>query len=362
MGRRGIDVAVGKDTSVLGGRAELGGQMLWVTTGFRDIGELCKGFADRVENGSLILYGSGHYGEGASVSFGIQLADGSVAVEGFGKVIGCVDCGAERPLETRFDVVVEVHNLRGRHGAEFEAMLRGQGSPADASAVSQDGGPLLVCRRTYGLRVFLTLVLAPATFGLVLLALDGFPIAWLLALLSAGLLVLAWVSEGKARVRVFRRELEVQSLFGIKTVRLDHATQYQQSIQRVRVNGLPAGAHYKIVVQRGGLRVRLGHVRHVEELMGVLVRLEMADVLPYVMTRYEQGDPVAFGPFVMQGDRIRYKRKEIPLADLTVPRLENGRLKLKVRGKMLSWATVEGSSIPNLHSMLGLIESVALPG
>jgi hypothetical protein len=335
--------------------------MLWVTTGFRDIGELCEGFADRVENGSLILYGSGHYGEGASVSFGIQLADGSATVEGFGKVIGCVDCGAERPPETRFDVVVEVHNLRGRHGAEFEAMLRGQGSAADASAVSQDGGPLLVCRRTYGLRVFLTLVLAPATFGLVLLALDGYPIAWLLALLSASLLVLGWAVEGKAKVTVFRHELEVQSLFRTKTIRLDHETQYQQSIQRVRVNGLPAGSHYKIIVQRGDVRVRLGHVRHVKELMGVLVRIEMADVFPYVLTRYEQGHAVSFGPFVIHGDRLRHKRKEVLLADLTVPGLENGRLKLKVRGKMLSWATVEGSSIPNLHSMLALIESVALP-
>lgn len=369
MGKRGVEAGFGQGSGTFGDRAdgsrgptELGGQMLWVPTGFRDIGELREGFSDRVENRALILYGSGHYGEGALLSFEIQFADGSVAVEGFGKVLGCVDCGAARPPETRFDVVVEVHELRGRHGQEIEAMLRGPATAAVPLTGSQDGDPLLVCHRTVGLRVFLTLVLAPATYGLVLLALDEYPIAWLLALLSAGLLVLGWVSEAKVRVRVFRHELEVQSLRGIKAVRLDHATQYQKSIQRVRVNGLPAGTHYKITVQRGNERLRFGHVRHIEELIGVLARIEMADVLPYVMTRYEQGHPVAFGPFAIQGDRIRYKSKEVPLADLTVPRLENGRLKLKVRGKMLSWVTVEGSSIPNLHSMLALIESVALPG
>ena len=54
-------------------------------------------------------------------------------------------------------------------------------------------------------------------------------------------------------------------------------------------------------------------------------------------------------------DRIRFKNKEIALEELGQPRLENGQLKLRVPGKMRSWASVSVGAVPNLDTFLRLI-------
>lgn len=348
------------------GYAQADEQTLWVRTSYRDIDSLCEGFADRVENGSLILYGPDCFEEGSAVLFSIELEDGTAAAEGIGTVVGCVDAGADRSVETRYDVVIHVAQLRGAHASPFQEMLGRElgGSTRGLVAVheavapdARDQGdePILECRRSYAVRVLLTLILVPGALMFTLGGLEGHLVAWLLVALFVACLALTWISEGKRRVLLFRHRLEAQSLYGTKTVALDPITQYKHSLQSYRLNGIPVGTHCKITVQRGDDRLVVQEVSGVEQLLDLLIQIQLEDVLPHAIACRQEGRPVSFGRLVVQGDRIRFKNKEIALAELGRPRLENGQLKLRVPGKVWAWANVSVAAVPNLDTFLRLI-------
>lgn len=107
-------------------------QVLTVPTHFNDIGELSEGFLDRVEQDTLILYGPVAYEEGSEIEFALQLADGTVALEGVGRVRAAVDGGADRVPETRYDVVVEALQLDGRSEVVFERLVIARQAVSDA--------------------------------------------------------------------------------------------------------------------------------------------------------------------------------------------------------------------------------------
>jgi hypothetical protein len=112
---------------------------LIVSTFFGDVAELTEGFADRVEEGQIILYGPNGYEEGDRIPFQVLLADGSAALEGTASVIQCVDAGEERDPEFRFDVVLAGLDLLGASDAIFERLLAFQrGEVSTAVALTDD--------------------------------------------------------------------------------------------------------------------------------------------------------------------------------------------------------------------------------
>lgn len=225
----------------------------------------------------------------------------------------------------------------------------------DLNAQHQSAEPILECRRPYTVRVVLTLVFLPAALIFGLGAVEGHLVAGLFGAACTGALVLAWLAEGKARVCLFGDRLEAQSLYGMKAVVLDASTQYTYSVQSYRFNGIPAGTYYKIKVRRGDDRISIGQLTRVEDLLDLLIQIQLEDVLPHAIACRQEGRPVSFGRLVVQGDRIRFKNKEIALAELGRPRLENGQLKLRVPGKIWAWANVSVAAVPNLDTFLRLI-------
>ncbi len=113
-------------------------QVLTVPTHFNDIGELSEGFLDRVEQDTLILYGPVAYEEGSEIEFALLLADGTTALEGFGRVRAAVDGGADRVPETRYDVVVEALQLDGRSEVVFERLVIARQAVSDAPPAEDD--------------------------------------------------------------------------------------------------------------------------------------------------------------------------------------------------------------------------------
>jgi len=113
-------------------------QVLTVPTHFNDIGELSEGFLDRVEQDTLILYGPVAYEEGLEIEFALLLADGTAALEGFGRVRAAVDGGEDRVPETRYDVVVEALRLDGRSEVVFERLVIARQAVSDAPPADDD--------------------------------------------------------------------------------------------------------------------------------------------------------------------------------------------------------------------------------
>jgi hypothetical protein len=94
--------------------------VLTVPTHFTDIAELSYGFADRVDDQRLILYGPEAYDEGSEVGFAVLLVDGTPALEGTGRISASIDGGEERAPETRFDIIFDGLQLDGRYEVVFE--------------------------------------------------------------------------------------------------------------------------------------------------------------------------------------------------------------------------------------------------
>ena len=113
-------------------------QVLTVPTHFNDIGELSEGFLDRVEQDTLILYGPVAYEDGSEIEFSVLLADGTVALDGVGRVRAAVDGGDARVPETRYDVVVEALQLDGRSEVVFERLVIARQSISDAPPVDDE--------------------------------------------------------------------------------------------------------------------------------------------------------------------------------------------------------------------------------
>jgi hypothetical protein len=91
-----------------------------VATPFSELGELAEHFAQRVDQGRLMLPFSQPVDEGEWAQFQVLYADGSVAMEGTGKVSGAYDNGEEHPAEYRYDIVLEELALDGTSEVVFE--------------------------------------------------------------------------------------------------------------------------------------------------------------------------------------------------------------------------------------------------
>lgn len=91
-----------------------------VPTPFTELGELAEHFAQRVDQGRLMLPFSEAVPDGEWVPFQVLYDDGSVAMEGTGKVNGSYDNGDESPPEYRFDVVLEELAFDGTSEVVFE--------------------------------------------------------------------------------------------------------------------------------------------------------------------------------------------------------------------------------------------------
>lgn len=96
---------------------------LVVATPFGELGELAEHFAQRVDGGRLMLPYPNGVDDGQWLQFQVLYADGSVAMEGTGKVSGSYDNGEEHPPEYRFDIVLEELTLDGTSEVVFERIV-----------------------------------------------------------------------------------------------------------------------------------------------------------------------------------------------------------------------------------------------
>ncbi len=108
---------------------------LIIATPFAELGELSEHFAQRVDEGRLMLPFPSSVDDGQWVQFQVLYADNSVAMEGTGKVSGSYDNGEEHPPEYRFDIVLEELSFDGTSEVVFERIV-----VARESMVSADPG------------------------------------------------------------------------------------------------------------------------------------------------------------------------------------------------------------------------------
>jgi len=119
-------------TSALSDAAPPMAEPLIIATPFAELGELSEHFAQRVDEGRLMLPYPTGVDEGQWVQFQVLYADNSVAMEGTGKVSGAYDNGEEHPAEYRFDIVLEELSFDGTSEVVFERIVVARDSMASA--------------------------------------------------------------------------------------------------------------------------------------------------------------------------------------------------------------------------------------
>jgi hypothetical protein len=119
-----------------------------VATPFADLGELAEHFAQRVDAGRLMLPYPTAVAEGEWAQFQVLYADGSIALEGTGKITGAYDNGEEHPPEYRFDIVIDELALDGTSEVVFEritvardSMLAAEPGTGEVSIAELESAP-----------------------------------------------------------------------------------------------------------------------------------------------------------------------------------------------------------------------------
>jgi hypothetical protein len=117
---------------------------LEIATPFADFSELSENFAQRVDEGRLMLPYAEPVGEGEWVTFVVAFSDGSTALSGTGKCTGSYDNGEGHPPEYRFDVVVEELSLEGTAEVMFERLMMARSSMAGAPGAEPATGEVSI--------------------------------------------------------------------------------------------------------------------------------------------------------------------------------------------------------------------------
>jgi len=218
---------------------------------------------------------------------------------------------------------------------------------------TKSGPPLLVCRRSYKLRI-----LTASLLGVLVVVIGiQLPNPWNLVSVGAAILILlgVWLFDQRFRAHLFRDRIDVQSIVGRATVELNSATKYGQSASTFLINGIATGTALKLVVDDGKSRVVFRRLDQMREMMELLTELERTDVLPVALQQRERGAPVRFGPLRIQGDMLHVQNKQVTLAAVTTVQADNGALKFRVSGKRLAWASIPIFAIPNFATLLELL-------
>src|SRR5689334_2848386 len=105
-------------------------ETLQIATPFGELSELVEHFSQRVAEGRLMLPYPQPVEEGAWTQFQLFFADGTVAMEGMGKITGAYDNGEEHPAEYRFDLVLEELTFEGTNEVVYERMIMARDSLA----------------------------------------------------------------------------------------------------------------------------------------------------------------------------------------------------------------------------------------
>ncbi|GAB4111357.1 MAG: hypothetical protein OHK0013_47380 [Sandaracinaceae bacterium] len=102
---------------------------LIIPTPFEDVSQLTDNFATRVdETPQIMLPYHEPVADGEWFQFAVQLADGTVALEGVGRSTGTQDNGEEYPPEYRYDVVLDSLQFEGMSEVMFERILQARAS------------------------------------------------------------------------------------------------------------------------------------------------------------------------------------------------------------------------------------------
>jgi hypothetical protein len=192
-------------------------------------------------------------------------------------------------------------------------------------------------------------------------------------LLPLALGLLAILQQNKSKVVLRADGVERWGLRGkLWALRFAEAPQLHYRVVKVRLGGLlglllPAlGTNYHLAFTdpSGKKRSLPGNLKSMEILAERVVDQHTASHFAAARRQIDAGEEVRFGKHVaLDREKISVKKlfggmKSCPLGEIEKFVVQNGALKVRQRGKMMSFASIYTAQIPNVFLLLKLLDSM----
>jgi len=165
------------------------------------------------------------------------------------------------------------------------------------------------------------------------------------------------VFSAKARARPFHAFANGYIEFaksGPVAYRWDQMQTVHQEITTVYVNGINTGTKYIYkIAMTDGRQVRLHSDRTDMVTFGPLIQQSVAAVqVPQVVEALRAGQAVPFGDIEVTPAGVRTRKGDLPWAEVRNVRLVRGYFSVDRQGKKLAFYSKASKQVPNLHTML----------
>jgi len=133
-----------------------------------------------------------------------------------------------------------------------------------------------------------------------------------------------------------------------------------QAVTKHYTNGIYTGTSHKYTVRRkDGVKVIFNDkFARVEEMGNTLSRAITNYLLPQVISAYNAGNTITFGPLSISMQGVSNGRELLPWGQVKEMGVNRGVVTVKKEGKWLSWSTIRAATVPNLFVFMALVNYV----
>lgn len=227
-----------------------------------------------------------------------------------------------------------------------------------------DTEPVAVFRKDAGMAILAVLLVGlPSLFILFGAFAGGFNFTLLLIGIGmAAFAALVVATSYHASVLLFKDHLVHKKLFGTKEVRLnEHTRFYHRREVHSMIAGVPTSRHNYLTISEGRTRLKLNSEICDDILRDLIVAFELEVILPALLKAYGGGQMVDFDVVRLQLGTLHYKKRTLPLNEITRMTLEAGEFAVNSGPKKRVFFKLDVSRIANMHSLFQLLEHLTAP-
>ncbi|MGH2478876.1 MAG: DUF6585 family protein [Ktedonobacteraceae bacterium] len=146
----------------------------------------------------------------------------------------------------------------------------------------------------------------------------------------------------------------------IEAFRWEQVEAMWQSVTRHRTNGIYTGTTHKYTVRgKDGRQVIFNDkFGHVEDLGNTLSRQITNYLMPQVVSAYNAGNTITFGPLSISQQGVSNGREALSWSQITAISVNRGIVTVKKEGKWLNWSTIMVARVPNIFVFMALVNYV----
>ncbi len=146
----------------------------------------------------------------------------------------------------------------------------------------------------------------------------------------------------------------------VEAFRWDQIEAMWHAVTRHSTYGVYTGTTHRYTIRRkDGVQVVLNdHLADVETLGNTISRALTDCLLPQVISAYNAGSTITFGPLSISLQGASNGRELLPWSQIKELRLNRGFVTVRKEGKWLTWSSIRVANVPNIFVFMALVDYV----